>query len=573
MRKHCHFTWSTAVLCTVGLGALLATSLQADAPKDKPKVEKKSDLPTGPVTTKEWRAASTAPIQPGEIDRLINEGLSKAKIKPAPLVSDELFLRRATLDLTGKPPTPAAIEEFIKDKDESKRAKMIDKLLETDAFARHWGLYWRDVIASRATDNFARILTRHFDRWIIDQIKTNKSWADITRAMLTAEGEVKFAETDKNGAAYFLASRRGADATTERAAETSRVFLGLQIQCAQCHDHPFEAWKRPQFHAFAAYFGKLRDRLIFEEKRIVGTALMSINFGEYRMPGKDDPSPKKKGGGTTVSPKFLDGKAPSGFNSSDKARRKALADQITSKDNPWFAAAYANRMWGELMGQAFFQPVDDLGENREAVMPEVVARVAGSFRGSDYNMKQLFRDIMNTETYQRQIRPGEAGDEHLLFAAHFPARLSAEALWQNLVGVLGNMSGPGPGRFAGPGGGRFGGGFGIEGVFKQEFAFDPSTKAEEVEGSVPQALILMNNPAIQAKIKATGNNMLGSILSKHSGDEEALTSVYLRTLGRRPSDREQGRCREHIRVVNNRTEAFEDILWALINSTEFQTKR
>ncbi len=564
------------VLALLGLLGLAVPPLGAQPAKPAPE-NKEVSLPSGVITPEMWRQAATTPLPPGEIDRLVSQELQKAKIPPAPLTTDEQFLRRAWLDLTGSLPMPADVKEFLEDKSPDRRAKIIDKLLAGDAFARHWGRYWRDVISARVTDQLGNIAARGFEKWMTEQLKANRSWGEITRTILTASGEVRFAEADKNGPAYFLLSRRGADAVTERAAETSRVFLGVQIQCAQCHDHPSDVWKRPQFHAFAAYFGRLRDRFIFEEKRIVGTTLVSQPFGEYQMPGTDNKPQPKFGFGkgknvTGVEPRFLDGKA-AGQRLTDQKRRESLAGSITSKDNPWFAAAFVNRLWGELMGQSFYQPVDDLGPQKEAVMPAVMTRVAGAFRGSDYDIKALFRAIMTSDTYQRQIRPGESPDEHLLFASVYPTRLRADALWQSLTGALGQMN-AGP-KFGGPrpGGGPFGRGFGLEAQFKQEFAFDPSSRAEEVEGSVAQALMLMNNPIIHQKIKASGSNLLGRILGSYSDDTEALRMVYLRTLARRPTERELARCRQHIQRAGSRAEAFEDILWALINSTEFQTKR
>jgi hypothetical protein len=224
------------------------------------------------------------------------------------------------------------------------------------------------------------------------------------------------------------------------------------------------------------------------------------------------------------------------------------------------------------MGQSFYQPVDDLGPEKEAVLPTVLARVAAGFRGSHFDIKALFRVIMNSETYQRQLRPGEPADDHLLFAAAYPTRLSADALWQSLVDVLGRM-GPPVVPKGKPGTPAFALRNGLEFLFKQEFNFDPSTRPEDVEGSLSQTLLLMNNPAINQKIKAQGTNLLARILTNYPDNGDALRMVYLRALARRPTDKEQARCREYIRTVGNRAEAFEDILWALLNSTEFQTKR
>jgi hypothetical protein len=273
-------------------------------------------------------------------------------------------------------------------------------------------------------------------------------------------------------------------------------------------------------------------------------------------------------------PRFLDGKAPPavGFKGiSDEVRRKSLADSLTSTDNPWFAGAYVNRMWGELMGQAFYMPIDDMGPQKDAMMPAVLARIAASWRGNGYNIKQLFRDIMTSDAYQRQIRPGESADENALFAVHTPVRMNADSLWLTLNDTLGTLTQPR--FFKGSPKGTFGGLQTFEGQFKQEFAYDPSARPEEVEGSISQALILMNNVQINQKIKATGTNLLARILSSYTEDAEAVRMVYLRTLARRPTDREMTRCRQYITSVGSRSEAFEDILWALINSTEYQTKR
>ncbi len=586
----------------VGLGAvalmIMAATMQADPVKTEPK--KVVQLPVGNLDTKDWLKYSTAKIAAGEIDRLVEAELAKLGVKPASKTTDEQFIRRVYLDLTGKLPAPADVKEFTEDKAADKRAKLIDKLLDSDDYARHWGQYWRSVITTRATIDFRLTqVAPAFERWLTEQLKANKSWAYITREMITAKGKVMYDKPNENAQAFFLLTRRGADATTEIAAETSRIFLGIQIQCAQCHDHPSDVWKRKQFHEFAAYYARYKgERPIREEKKFVGVEVASAPFGEHKMPDKDNPKT-----GTTMTPRFLDGKAPKGAAAAgpiinngpakggfgkggfgkggfgkggggmgDEARRAALAEQITDKDNPWFAAAFTNRMWGEFMGQSFYTPIDDLGPQKDAMMPAVLARLAASFRGNDCDIKQLIRDIMNSETYQRQIRPTDPADDHLLFATRNPVRMNGSALWQTLVSSIGpfNQGGkfgaaPPMGPFA-----RFGG---LEHQFKNEFSFDPSTKAEEIEGSISQALILMNNPQINNKIKAQGTNLLGRILAANSDNNEALRIVYLRTLARRPTDRELARCNEHIKTVGNRAEAYEDILWALINSTEFQMKR
>jgi hypothetical protein len=558
--------WAPITLAALGLWTLLSPGLAAAA-TPKPAARPPARAALSPEV---WQNAPLEVVRPGDVDRLVAHEHQADNLDPAPLTTDEQFVRRVTLDLTGQLPVPADVTEFVADPDPNKRAKLIDRLLDSDEYARHWAGYWGDVIGARITDPRGRLLARAFDLWMADQLKNNRGWDTIVQAMLTAGGECRFDDDGQHGANFFLASHRGPDAANEQAAETARVFLGIQIQCAQCHDHPFDQWKREQFHQLAAYYARVGERIVRDGQRQVGVELASLPRGEHQMPSKEDPRK-----GTVMTPTFLDGRA-AGRDLPDRQRRKALADAVVDGNDYWFAGAYVNRVWGELMGQSFYEPVDDIGPRKEAVFGPVLVRLAASFRASHYNVKQLFRTVLNSQTYQRQIRLGETADQHLHFAAAYPTRLPADALWESLVGVLGNMGGP---RFQGGRGQGAGAaalyGFrpGLEGQFKQEFDFDPSLKADEVEGSIPQALLMMNNPTVNQRIQATGTNLLGRILKAYPQDDDALRMVYLRTLARKPTDGELQKCRSYLAKAGNRAEAFEDILWALINSTEFQTKR
>jgi hypothetical protein len=562
------------------LAATIAAALPLRAVAEEKKVGKGRGAPTvsqtvappaprsALLTSEVWNKAPLAPVSSRDLDNLVAHELKASKIEPAPLTADEQFLRRVTLDMTGKLPRPAEVNAFVLDKDPAKRAKIIDKLLDGDAYAHHWASYWRDVIAARVQDRRGLALQNAFERWLTKQIQGDIGWDQIVRSMLTAEGSCRFDDDGQHGAAFFLASHMGADAANEQAAESSRIFLGIQIQCAQCHDHPSDQWKRVQFHELAAYFARVRERPIREDKKPgpVGIELISAPRGEHEMPDKDDP--KKK---FLTHPRFLDGKAAS-KDKGDRDRRRDLARAVTDPGNYWFAGAYVNRVWGELMGQSFYEPVDDMGPHKEAVFAPVLVRLASAFRATKYDTKEMFRVILNSQTYQRQLRPGESADGHLHFAAAYPTRLRADALWDALVGVVGPFAGPPPAMVERMKKNPLAMRFGLEGQFKTEFEFDPSTKADDVEGSIPQALFLMNNPAVCGKLQARGE-LLAGILKDHTDDAKAVAAVYMRVLARKPTDRELAKCRLYIEQVGNRNEAFEDIAWTLLNSTEFQTKR
>jgi hypothetical protein len=522
------------------------------------------------LTDEPWHGVTVAPLTPAELDQMVTRELHKIESRTAILTTDAQFLRRVSLDLVGKPPAPQEITDFVADTDPRKRANAIDRLLDSDAYARHRAKYWSDVVSAHFTDRRALVTRPSFELWLTAEFKANRPWDQMVRAMLTAEGALEGPEPDgKNGAAYFLMAHFGQDQAEERAAETARVFLGMQIQCAQCHDHPFDEWKQRQFHELTGYFARLQappPQLMMGQftQRLVSRAA-----GEHMMPGKDDPRR-----GTIVLPKFLNGDSLR-RGVSDHDRRQALADAIARPDNFWFAAAFVNRTWGELMGQAFSQPVDDMGPGRDVVMPEVLKRLAASFRAEKCDIKGLYRLICNSRTYQRRIAAGGSPDEHLNFAAAYPSRLPAEALWESVANVFGRlnfpaMRSPAALTIAAMNGGRA---VPLPYLFVNEFRFDPSLKSDEVEGSIPQALLMMNHPGLNQRIVARPGSVVATLLERYPKDDDAIRNLYLKTLARRPTPHEHATAVAHIKKVAKRAEAFEDLLWALINSTEFQTRR
>lgn len=544
---------------------------------DDPKVERKPNYPAAPrsdnvsIMPTAWKTAPTSPLTPSELDHLLLAAQKEDQLKPAPRTTDEQFLRRVTLDLAGRLPTPKEIEAFVASKAPAKRAQVIDQLLASTEFNRTWARLWGDVVTARATEMRIRPFAAEFDAWLTAQMAANKNWGEIAHAIITARGALTddSENKDRNGATYFLLVHSGPEAANERAADTARVFMGVQIQCAQCHDHPSDIWKRHHFHELAAFFARLKERPIRDAGKRQGIQLFSTPGGEHRMPDKDDP--KKS---YPTSPVFLTGTKPPSARS-DGDRRQALADFMVSKDNYWFSAAFVNRTWGELMGQAFYEPVDNMGPLQNAHYPEILLRLAAHFRESNYDIRGLYRLIMNTEAYQRQARLGESPDQHLHFTGIYPARLPADALWEALDKALGSMAFPNRQLARREGGPKNPivrrGGF--EGLFKQLFAVDPSAKADEVEGSVPQALMLMNNPQINARMKAGRGNMLAEVLDRNPTDDAAIRDLYLRVLARKPTQRELKVAKDHLQQARSRAEGFEDLLWVLVNSTEFLTKR
>ena len=574
----------------------------------------------------------------GKVDRLLNAGFAKAKITPAPVTTDDDFLRRVTLDLTGKTPSVRDVTLFGLDPSKTKRANAVERLLASDAFAQNWAWYWRDVVMTRATDQRARLAQSTFDKWLTEQFKANTGWDEIVTRMLTATGDVR----EKGEAALIFAHNGDAK---EIAAETSRIFLGIQIQCANCHDHPTDKWKREQFHQLAAFFPRMRVAPIRdpERNRIRSYEVVSAEYGrrartlnaqrllrdydknkdgkitkaevkgsffergftfllrrgdrnkddaiskaelqrlvelskrfrrnrpgtEYYMPDLQAPSSR----GKKMDPVFFVGEQKIHAGLNDIPRREELARLLTSTDNKWFARAFVNRIWGEMLGEGFYMPIDDLGPQRNARFPEALDLLADGFAKTGYDVKWLFRTIANSKAYQRQIRPRNPQGPGVPFASAHPTRLRSDQVYNAILETLGvkqlNRSrfnrrrrGGQYRRFAGE---RF--------AFSLLFGFDPSTPQEDVLGTVPQALFLMNSPTLNSYIRGYGNTRLAKILRENRDNDAALSELYLMVHAREPSKKERAICNKYIAKVSNRTEAFEDILWSLLNSSEFLTKR
>jgi hypothetical protein len=495
-----------------------------------------------------------------QVDQALLQALGKATDLP-PLADDATFLRRLSLDLTGKLPGPEEVRAFAASTDPGKRAKQIDAYLATDAWAVNWARYWRDVVTyhTPASGNYLR--WQLFDAWMVEQFRKNRPWGEVVTALVTATGI-----NDECAPVNYLTAQFGNP--VEIAATTSRVFLGVQIQCAQCHDARGEKWKRNQFHEFVAFFGRAR---IIQHKDVNGRgtpyAIEGRSDGQYCMTDKKDPSRL-----IPMTPRFLTGEAVSP-DADDAERRAALARLLTGPKNPWFARAYVNRMWASLMGWGFYPGVSDLGSSAPPLYPQVLDLLAREWTASDYDVKWLFRTLALTQAYQRRLQP-RSRPEAATPVAVCPTRLRPEQIFEALVKSLGfdenNKSIPAPAPNSAPAVARH---TGLRNMIYQTFKVDPSLPFDEVQGTIPQALLMMNSVLVNSYTAATGKTYLAWALSRGMSDDAILNALYERTLARKPKAREVEICKRYLQRVGNRREALEDVFWSLVNSTEFLTKR
>jgi hypothetical protein len=486
-------------------------------------------------------------------------------------VGDELFLRRASLDTIGRIPSPAEVTAFVLDPAADKRAKAVEKLLADDRYGRNWARYWRDVIMYRKTEDRAQIIAEPLEKYLTETFNANKPWSQVATEFITALGDAT-----ENGACGLIIAQQGQP--EEVTSEVARIFLGIQIQCAQCHDHPTDRWKREQFHELAAFFPRVASRLILTPDRreisvVANDSQLGRNFRpqanrrlfgspEHYMSDLEKPEAR----GTLMTPVLFttEQKLPPGMKDAD--RRGTLAKWITSQESPYFAQAFVNRMWSELCGEGFYEPVDDMGPDRQCNAPKTLEYLGQQFAASGYDVKWLVQTIMATEMYQLPSAP-RRGPEDAPFQANVAQRLRADQMFDNLLTALNAIepqTGLG-GRYPGLGG-RFGG---PRQQFTVAFGYDPSQRRDEVASSIPQALVMMNGPVINSSLRGTGRTMLARLLAEIQDDQALVQELYLNVFGREPSLSELTTCMLYIKQVGNRTEAFEDLLWSLINSTEF----
>jgi hypothetical protein len=475
-----------------------------------------------------------------------------------PSAEDEVFLRRVSLDLAGKLPDPDEIHRWTVNRATDKRDRLVESLLRSDAYAVNWARYWRDVVTYHTPASGNYLHWEMFDRWWVEQFRRNRPWNDIATALVTSSGI-----NDEIAPVNYLTALYGNP--IEIAATTSRVFLGVQIQCAQCHDAKTEPWKREQFHQFAAFFGRAK---LIQHKDVDGRgtpyAIESRSDGQYSMTDKKAPDRL-----IPMQPRFLTGESVP-FDASDAERRQALARYLTSAKNPWFARSYINRMWTALLGWGFYPDVNDVC-GAEPCHREVLEILEKDWIASGLDMRWLLRTIVLTRAYQGRLSGPNVETQTVAFC---PVRLRPEQVFEALQKALAfdenDKSIPAPAPSSSPAVQRH---RGLRNMVYQAFRVDPSLPKSEVQGTIPQALLLMNSALVKSATSAKGKTVLAGLLAKGKFDEEIVAALYERVLARKPTAKEKTICLRYVQNVGNRTEALEDVLWGLVNSTEFLHKK
>jgi hypothetical protein len=360
------------------------------------------------------------------VDAAIDARLREEGVGPSPPAADAEFLRRVYLDVAGHIPPADKVAAFLDSREPNKRVKLIDELLASPDYGRHQADLWQALLLPRNSDNrFVR-----FDamaKWLEEGFNEGKPWDRMVREIVTASGA-----TDKNPAVYYVLANRGPDKLTDN---VTRLFLGVQLQCAQCHNHPFTDWKQDEYWGMAAFFSKVRMQ---------GNPMAALRQGAPFTVAEGDrgrPLPRPDAA-KNLPPKFLQGQHA--VVNSGRSPREVLADWMTSRRNPYFARAMVNRTWGELFGRGLVNPVDDMHDGNPPSHPQLLADLADQFATNGFDHKALVRALCNTRAYQRSGKPtagsADAGPE--LFAHMAVKVLTPEQLFDSLVQVLGEPRRP-----------------------------------------------------------------------------------------------------------------------------------
>ena len=528
------------LLFLIVFGQLIVTTDVLSAPQRKKKSPPKPNLPDLKTAQDKVKFLEIIRSSFGSVRKrrnfkltseVLDEQLEKyiareSQSKFAPIVDDETFVRRVYIDVTGRIPTPQEIVSFKNNNARDKRAKLIDELLESDAFARKLARYWRTVVFAESNANKNSVNPQAFEDWLFTEFKTEAGWdrtvGEMVSATPTRKKDTKAQENgwhqDYGPNNFILANERKPEVI---ASSTARLFMGISIGCAECHDHPFDQWKREQFHEMAAFFAP----------------------GKYRMADQYDPTQK-----TVVDAKFLLGEKPPMNLKPDQRRVAGAAYLIYNPDNYWFARAFVNRVWNELLGDGFYS-VDSLGPDKDVTLQFVVNRVSSSFRDEQFQPKWLYRLILNTNAYQREIRT--ITNDADLFTAVRPARLRPYEVADNVEQIVGENKG-------------------LERAINQTFDQNPSVPQRDLEGSIQQALLMMNNGSLNGRLS---NSPLKKRLAAIKDSDKLIHEAFLAVLARQPNSQELDRYRKFVKESKNRHEATVDLLWVLVNSAEFVTKR
>lgn len=495
--------------------------------------------------------AESSPAKKNYIDELVFQKLGDLGLPSSGLSDDATYLRRVTVDLAGRLPSLEEAEAFLADADPNKRDNLVRRLLDSTDYADYFSNKWNAILRNKRRQDNEKHFTYAFHDWIRTSLYENKPYDQFVREILTATGEA-----GKNAPVAWYREVKDQSAQVE---DTAQLFLGLRIQCARCHHHPFEKWSQQDYYGFAAFFaqvGRKKGEIQNEDRIFHRRGIAQAN------------NPKT---GQAVKPTGLG--SPALEISADQDPRRALADWMADPSNPFFARSLVNRYWKHFFGRGLVDPEDDMRVTNPASNPVLLDALAKDFVDSKFDLKKLCQTICSSTTYQLTAEPNDWNqDDKQNFSRYYPKRLNAEVLLDAIDQVTGTQS-----NFGGvPNGTRAvqlpDNGF--NSYFLTVFGRPESSSACECERSseanLAQSLHLLNSGEIQGKL-TTGNGRAAMLAADKARPHDVkIRELYLLTFGRVPQPEELAVALAHIeKNTEDPKRAYEDIVWALINTKEF----
>lgn len=479
------------------------------------------------------------------IDELIEGKIHSAGFVAAPPASDAEFLRRVYLDLTGVIPRVAEVREFLADRRPDKRSILIDKLLESPSHATHLANTWRSILLPGGLNPEQINNIVGVQNWLRQRFVENVRYDNLVAELLVAS------DGGEAGPALYYTSL---DVSPEKlASSTARIFLGLQIECAQCHDHPFDHWKQRDFWGYAAFFAQLRQPDMANPNPRGRARLLDLDQGDVKLPNTEE----------VVLPRYPAGSSPSSQELG--TRREQLAIWMASRSNPFLARAGVNRAWWQLFGRGLVEPVDDLGSHNAPSHPELLDALTTYFVSTGFDLRELYRTLVSTAAYQRtSVWTAEPIPPPELYVSMPLKTLTAEQLYDSVNRVLHRRSqGTMPGlNIASP----------LLDPQRQAFIAKVQSSGRnflEYQAGVLQALTLLNGGDLAEATDPLKSPLLGSLEAPYFSENDRLQTLFLATLSRLPTQQELSFCQTKLAPAGENAKNFADILWALLNSGEF----
>jgi Protein of unknown function (DUF1549)/Protein of unknown function (DUF1553) len=495
------------------------------------------------------------PVQ-NAIDSAVLKQWKALGVAPSPLCGDDEFIRRVSLDINGTLPTAEEVKSFIALAEPAKRAKLVDKLLDRPEYASYFAIKWADILRNKREGRAdVQSSTYNFHDWIRESLAKNVPYDQFVRGILAASGSSETAP-----AVQWYRKLRETSAFVD---DTAQVFLGMRLQCAKCHHHPFEKWSQHDYYGFAAFFGRVGRKADMKAQRN----------------GRDAEVVYTLRAGTVAHPKTGEQMVPKGLGANvvqvaagDDPRQK-LVDWLADAKNPFFARAVVNRYWAHFFGRGIVEPPDDMRLTNPPSNPELLDGLADRFVKGGYDLKGLIREICNSRVYGLSSLPNETNTrDKQSFARHYPRRMGAEVLLDAIAQVSGVAT-----AFDGLPAGTRAIDLPDESVgstFLDAFGRpkrETSCECERVtDASLSQSLMLLNSNEVQAKLSAQGSRA-AQYAKDPRPDDQKIDELFWAAFARGANQQETASAVDHLKKhAGNRQTAYEDIIWALINAKEFQ---